>query len=108
MPWDFSGKADGYGGMVNFGTYFNPGSSVFILLGTGVGAFNQEVQFKLYGVTEGEEDTLFAYQLFSGINFYPTERSVVSMKYRWLNIAEMDKFSARSLHLFELAFGYVF
>ena len=108
MPWDFSGVADGYGGMVNFGGHLNPKSSVSILFGAGAGAFNQEVQFKLYGVQEGEEDTLFAYQFFSGINFYPTEKSLVSMKYRWLSIEEMEKFSARSLHLLELAFGYVF
>ena len=105
---DFSGSADGYGGMLNFGGNFNPGSSVSILFGAGVGAFNQEVEFKLYGVTVDEVDTLFAYQLFTGINFYPTERSLVSMKYRWLNIAEMKIFSARSLHMLELAFGYVF
>ena len=33
MPWDFSGGADGYGGMVNFGGHFNPRSSVSILFG---------------------------------------------------------------------------
>ena len=113
MPWDFSGVADGYGGMVNFGGHFNPKSSVSILFGAGAGAFNQEVQLN-FPVSPStitavnEEDTLFAYQLFSGINFYPTERSLVSMKYRWLSIEEMEKFSARSLHLLELAFGYVF
>jgi len=113
IPWDFSGVADGYGGMVNFGGHFNPKSSVSILFGAGAGAFNQEVQLNfpvgpstITAVTE--EDTLFAYQFFSGINFYPTERSLVSMKYRWLSIEEMEKFSARSLHLLELAFGYVF
>ena len=108
MPWEFSGIADGYGGMLNFGGNFNPGSSVSILFGAGVGAFNQEIEFKLYGVPEDEEATLFAYQVFTGINFYPTERTLVSMKYRWLNIAEMEKFSARNLHMLELAFGYVF
>ena len=108
MPWEFSGTADGYGGMLNFGGNFNPGSSVSILFGAGVGAFNQEIKFKLYGVPEDEEATLFAYQVFSGINFYPTEKTLLSMKYRWLNIAEMEKFSARSLHMLELALGYVF
>jgi len=113
MPLDFSGVADGYGGMVNFGGHFNPSSSVSILLGTGAGAFNQEIQlnFPVSASTStavAEQDTLFAYQLFSGINFYPTERSLVSMKYRWIAIEEMENFSGRSLHLLELAFGYVF
>ena len=105
---DFSGSSDGFGGMLNFGGNFNPGPLVSILFGAGVGAFNQEVEFKLFGVAIDEADTLFAYQVFTGINLYPTERTLVSMKYRWLNIAEMEMFSARSLHMLELAFGYVF
>ena len=113
----FSGTAEGYGGMLNFGGNFNPGTATSILFGAGVGVFNQEVQasiptpvtgFESLALNFNEEDTLFAYQLFTGINFYPTERTLVSMKYRWLNIAEMEKFSARSLHMLELAFGYVF
>jgi len=113
----FSGTAQGYGGMLNFGGNINPGPSVSILLGAGVGAFNQEIQasiptpvtgFENLALNFNEADTLFAYQVFTGFNFYPTERSLVSMKYRWLNIAEMEMFSARSLHMLELAFGYVF
>jgi opacity protein-like surface antigen len=113
----FSGAAEGYGGMLNFGGNFNPGTAVSILFGAGVGAFNQEIQASIPTPLKGldnlalnfnETDTLFAYQLFTGINFYPTERILLSMKYRWLNIAEMEKFSARSLHMLELAFGYVF
>ena len=113
----FSGTAEGYGGMLNFGGNFNPGTATSILFGAGVGAFNQEIQasiptpvtgFDSLALNFNEADTLFAYQLFTGINFYPTERTLVSMKYRWLNIAEMEKFSARNLHMLELAFGYVF
>lgn len=113
----FSGTADGYGGMLNLGGNINPGTAVSILLGAGVGAFNQEIQANIpypvglldsLAMNFNEADTLFAYQLFTGMNFYPTERTLVSMKYRWLTIEEMEKFSARSLHLLELAFGYVF
>jgi opacity protein-like surface antigen len=113
----FSGAAEGYGGMLNFGGNFNPGTAVSILFGAGLGAFNQEIQASIptplggldnLALNFNEADTLFAYQLFTGINFYPTERTLLSMKYRWLNIAEMEKFSARNLHMLELAFGCVF
>lgn len=113
----FSGTAEGYGGMFNLGGNFNPGSVTSILFGAGVGAFNQEIQASIPTPVTGlsnlalnfnETDTLFAYQLFSGINYYPTDRSLVSLKYRWLNIAKMNIFSARSLHMIELAFGYIF
>ena len=55
-----------------------------------------------------DEQRVFAYQLFSGFNLYPSDHLLVGLRYRWLMMEEMDSFSDRDLHLLELSLGYIF
>ena len=108
VPLTFSGEAEGFGMMVNAGGHFDLGPSASFLLGVGVGPHSQEIEFKLSGVAEEEEDVVLAYQIFTGVDFHPADHLLFSLKYRWLRLERMEKFSARSLHMLEAAFGYLF
>ena len=105
---DFSGEAEGYGVMFNLGANFDLGSSASVFFGAGGGPFNQEYEFKLLGEGFDEEQAVFAYQLFSGVNLYPSDHMLLSLRYRWLKMGEMEQFGDRNLHMLEVALGYIF
>ena len=105
---EFSGEAEGYGLMVNFGGCFDLGDSSTIFLGAGTGPFSQEFEFKLMRQGVDEEKSILAYQLFAGLNLHPTDHMIVGLRYRWMNLAKMNDFSGRELHLLELGLGYIF
>jgi len=105
---DFSGEAEGYGVMFNLGANFDLGSSASVFFGAGGGPFSQEYEFKLLGKGFDEEQGVFAYQLFSGVNLYPSEHMLVSLRYRWLKMGKMEQFGDRDLHMLEIALGYIF
>ncbi len=104
----FSGKTEGMGGHISAGAKIPFSQSFNITLGGGLGGTYQDVSFRLMGITVEEEDLLFSYQLFTGIEYYPTDYLRLGLRYRWLCVEEMDLFAARDLHLAELALGYVF
>jgi len=104
----FSGEAQGYGAMFNVGTSFELGASASVFCGVGGGPFRQEMEFKWEDKIVDDEQSVFASQLFSGINFYPSSHMLVGLRYRWLMMGKMDKFSDRDLHLMELSLGYIF
>ena len=105
---DFSGEAEGYGVMFNLGASFDLSSSASVFFGAGAGPFSQEFEFKLLGEGFDEEHGVLAYQLFSGVNLYPSEHMLLSLRYRWLKMGEMEQFGDRTLHLLEVALGYIF
>ncbi len=105
---DFSGEAEGFGVMFNLGANFDLGSSASVFFGAGGGPFSQEYEFKLLGEGFDEEQGVFSYQLFSGVNLYPYEHMLVSLRYRWLKMGEMEQFGERNLHMLEVALGYIF
>ena len=69
-----------------------------------VAASNQEYEFKLLGEGFDEEQGLFFYQLFSGVNLYPSDH-MLSLRYRWLKMGKMEQFGDRDLHMLELGSG---
>ena len=105
---DFAGEGQGYGLMINLGASFELGSSVSFFFGGGLGAFRQELELKWEEQIVDDEQRVFACQLFSGFNIYPSDRVLVGLRYRWLMMEEMDSFSGRDLHLLELSLGYIF
>ena len=105
---DFAGEGQGYGLMINLGSSFELGSSVSFFFGGGVGAFRQELELKWEEQIVDDEQRVFACQLFSGFNIYPSDRVLVGLRYRWLMMEEMDSFSGRDLHILELSLGYIF
>ena len=108
VPVDFSGEAEGYGVMFNLGANFDLGASASVFFGAGGGPFSQEYEFKLIGQGVDEEQGVLAYQLFSGVNLYPSEHMLVSLRYRWLKMGKMEQFGDRDLHMLEIALGYIF
>ena len=94
--------------MVNFGGCFDLGDSSTIFLGAGTGPFSQEFEFKLMRQGVDEEKSILAYQLFAGLNLHPNDHMIVGLRYRWMNLAKMNDFSGRELHLLELGLGYIF
>jgi opacity protein-like surface antigen len=104
----FSGKAEGMGGHLSAGFKIPFSRSFNLAFGAGLGGTHQDVTFKLMGIPVREEDFLFSYQLFSGLEFYPTDHLRFGLRYRWLRVEDMDLFNSRDLHLAELSLGYVF
>jgi hypothetical protein len=105
---DFSGEAEGYGVMFNLGANFDLGDAASVFFGVGGGPFSQEYEFKLLGQGFDEEQGVLAYQFFSGVNLYPSEHMLVSLRYRWLKMGKMEQFADRELHLLEVALGHIF
>ena len=78
------------------------------LVGAGFGVVKQEIGFDIASTLLEEEDTLFTYQLFSGLNYDLSDQFRIGLRYRWMKVGEMNDFSSRDLHLAELSMGYVF
>ena len=103
------GESESFGFMVNAGAKFSLSSTTELLLGAGFGGMNQEIGFVLAGFPMPEsEKTVFANQLFGGVDYQLAEHFRMGLRYRWMRIAKMDLFDHRDLHLAELSLGYVF
>ena len=106
-----NGESEGFGILLNAGGRFTLSDSISVLIGAGFGAVNQEIGFEMQTkdpIFIEEEDTLFTYQLFSGLNYDFSDQFRLGLRYRWMKVGEMDDFSDRELHLAELSMGYVF
>lgn len=104
----FSGKTDGMGGHLSAGVKVPVSHSFNLTLGGGLGGTHQDISFLLMGLPVEEEDFLFSYQFFTGLEYHPIDHLRIGIRYRWLRVGETDLFSARNLHLAELSLGYVF
>lgn len=108
IPLPFKGEAEGFSFLINTGTNIKISERFNLILGGGFGAMNQEIGFDLSTNLIEEESTLFSYQFFTGLNFALAEHLQLGLRYRWMRVGEMEFFTARDLHLAELALGYVF
>ncbi len=108
FPLSFSGKSKALGFHVAGGGRFHLNQYISASIGAGIGGVNQDISFLLGGLHQVEKDFLFSYQLFSGLELHPSKYTKVGLRYRWLNIEEMDSFSSRDLHLLEMYLGYLF
>lgn len=104
----FSGKTEGIGGHISSGVKVPFSQSFNFTLGGGIGGTYEDISFRLMGITVDEEDFLFSYQFFTGIEYHPTDYLRLGLRYRWLRVGEMDLLNARDLHLAELSLGYLF
>ena len=105
---DFSGDTSGVGFHLSVGGKLPISQHVSLFLGGGLGGTHQDISFQLMGIPVGEEEIVFSYQLFSGVEFSPSEHLRLGLRYRWLRVGEMKLFTSRDLHLAELSLGYVF
>lgn len=104
----FSGKTEGMGGHISAGIKIPVSQAFNLTLGGGLGGTYEDISLRLMGITVDEEDFLFSYQFFTGLEYHPTDYLRLGLRYRWLRVGEMELFTARDLHLAELALGYVF
>jgi opacity protein-like surface antigen len=108
----FSDYSEGFGFLLNVGGRFSLADRISVMIGAGFGTINQEIGFVIYpraGVfVFNEEDTLFTYQVFSGLNYDFSEHFRMGLRYRWMKVGEMKLFSNRQLHLAEISMGYIF
>ena len=107
-PIKADGESEGFGVLLNAGGRFRLSDKIYVLIGAGFGAVNQEIGFDIASTLLEEEDTLFTYQLFTGLNFDLSDQFRLGLRYRWMKVGEMEDFSNRDLHLAELSMGYVF
>ena len=108
FPLSFSGESQGIGVHLNGGGRFFLNDFISFSLGAGIGGVNQNISFLLAGIPVEEKDFLLSYQLFTGLEIRPIESACLGLRYRWLNIEEMESFSSRDLHLLEMYLGYLF
>ena len=107
-PVKASGESEGFGVLLNAGGNFKMSDQASVLIGVGFGAVNQEIGFDILGSLLEEEDTLFTYQIFSGLNYDLSDHFRIGLRYRWMKVGEMEVFSNRVLHIAELSMGYIF
>ena len=105
---EFSGESSGFGGMISGGlrydfTRFFSGS-----LGGGFGFVEQELSLSIMGLPVEDEDFMFTYHFFTGLEIRPFEHFLIGLRYRWSRVGEMEYFSSRQMHFTELSAGYVF
>ena len=108
VPLSFSGESTGVGVHLAGGGRFFLNDFVSFSLGAGIGGINQNISFLLAGMPVEEKAFLLSYQLFTGLEIRPTESACLGLRYRWLNIEEMESFSSKDLHLLEMYLGYLF
>jgi len=104
----FKGEVDGIGIHLSGGGRIYLSQNLAVFCGLGFGGVSQDVSFTLVGDLVNESDFLFSGQIFTGLEFRPTDYTIIGLRYRWLVVEQMQSFSDRSLHLAELSAGYLF
>ena len=105
---EFSGESSGFGGMISGGLRYDFTRFLSASLGGGFGFVQQELSMSIMGIPVEDEDFMFTYHFFTGLELRPFEHFLIGLRYRWLRVGEMDLFSSRQMHMAELSMGYVF
>ena len=108
LPLSFSGEATTFGAVLSGGLRKEMMASLWFELGAGLGGMQQEIDYSLDVIAGDEAEVVLAYEVFGGLFYLPTDHSIVGLRYRWLGLGSMERFSSRHLHLFELSAGYRF
>jgi opacity protein-like surface antigen len=104
-----SGYMSGLGFTANVGGRLSVSDKISLLAGGGLGILRQSVQLNIMGVAVPEvESWELSYQLFFGGGYVFNEHVELQLLYRWYTTHEMTSFSRRSMHMGEIALGYVF
>ena len=62
--------------------------------------------FNLGTISAPETNQVMLWQLATGINITPLSHMLIGLRYRWVYLAEMEDFTDRSMHSFEISMGY--
>ncbi len=104
-----SGDISGLGLTANVGGRVFVSDKIPLLFGGGLGVVRQSAQLNVMGIAVPEVEAWeISYQLFFGGGYAFHEHVELQFLYRWYTIQEMNSFSRRSMHLGEIALGYVF
>ena len=104
----FSGDTKGFGIHLIGGGRINLNQKFSCLAGAGIGGVKQDMSILIAGtLTEEEKEIVLSYQIFTGFEVQLLDSIKIGLRYRWLNIEEMNLFSDRNLHLFELSLAYL-
>jgi opacity protein-like surface antigen len=106
LVFDLFGDVKGLSYHASIGAKMYINTRSFLSFGAGVGASDQSVSFELMEVVQQEDDVLLSYQVFAGLEYYPTDHFRIGLRYRWMLSEGMDLFSSQELHLGELSLGY--
>ena len=105
---EFSGESSGFGGLISGGLRYDFTRFLSASIGGGFGFVQQELSMSIMGIPVDDEDLLFTYHFFTGLELRPFEHFLIGLRYRWSRVGEMEYFSSRQIHFAELSAGYVF
>lgn len=105
---EFSGESSGFGGLISGGLRYDFTRFLSASIGGGFGFVQQELSMSIMGIPVDDEDLLFTYHFFTGLELRPFEHFLIGLRYRWSRVGEMEYFSSRQMHMAELSMGYVF
>ena len=78
-------------------------------IGAGLGYGIQKIKLDLFNEPQiSEEAELLSYQLLAEFYHEVTKSFRWGLRYRWIQIDEMELFSERTLHSFEISGGFLF
>ena len=96
------GKSKGIDYHTSLGAKMYITPQAYFSMGGGLGASDKSIKID----SIEEEDILWSYQVFAGLNYFPTNHFQIGLRYRWLKAEAMNLFSSQKLHLAELSLGY--
>ena len=102
----FSGNVSTLSGSLSAGTNLPFSDNLDLFLGGGLGYARQDTEFILGTISAPETSQVMLWQLATGINFTPLSHMLIGLRYRWVYLAEMEDFTDRYMHSFEISLGY--
>ena len=106
VPFSLIGETSTLAGIFSAGVNIPVNDKVSFLFGGGIGSAYQKVEFDLMGLSLPEKNTQFSYQFISAMHLNPIPNWMIGLRYRWMQLGEMDIYTKRQLHAFELSTGY--
>ena len=106
VPLSFSGDTEFFGFHLTGGGKVGLLDKLKLPFGFGVGGGRQEISIMLGNVAFSESDFVLTYHLFAGLEYFATDNLLFGMRYRLVNLGEMNSFSRRDLQMLEFSCGY--
>ena len=100
------GETSTLSGIFSVGGHIPFGDKFSFLLGAGIGSAYQKVKFDFMGLSIPDDSNQLCYQLFTGMYINPMTNWLLGLRYRWIRLGEMDSYTDRQLHAFEISTGY--
>jgi opacity protein-like surface antigen len=106
IPFSLIGETSTLAGIFSAGVNIPVNDKVSFLFGGGIGSAYQKVEFDLMGLSLPEKNTQLSYQFISAMHLNPIPNWMIGLRYRWMQLGEMDIYTERQLHAFEISTGY--